>query len=442
MSTEDFSSNNQDPADASTGRGLRAHASTAASEQYCETEAKKTASRSRRASCNNNTVCQTPADTRFTPLADICTPQTQAIQAFTHTLPPTPDQSFYNFQCQTKYYDVPQHGNNPNPFQNAPMPSLPNQPEWDRALVNNQLFTLPDAGQAVESAGTAQFDGTPPTFHPEEEDELFDDPDANFPAPSKLLAAASAGRPVLAAQTLLSTLPAALRTTGVLTIAPLSTHPQVSTPQNLRVFPQATSGMSSTSVDLPPHRLLVRRVQNNSGTSSQATPIQSTAWPAPGAHPSSGQPLLRPRDSPPVVPVREKENAVHQLSSDEEESLAPTKKKSCKEHIARSIINVDPTRAPVVETSYNYIRLKVSTDERKTWLNQRAELTEFCEDVFDYALGVLKLDPRWLQLSQMQPEFIEGGPGCCCEPQSCLGGGTDREVRLCVHRPQRPHGEQ
>ncbi|KAJ6603019.1 hypothetical protein B0H10DRAFT_2229947 [Mycena sp. CBHHK59/15] len=208
MSTEDFSSNNQDPADARTGHGLRARASTAASEQYRETKAKKTASRSCCASRNNNTVHQMPADTRFTPLADIRTPQTQAIQSFTHTLPPTypptPDQSFYNFQRQTQYYDVPQHGNNPNPFQNAPMPSLPNQPEWDRALVNNQLFTLLDAGQAVESAGTTQFDGAPRAFDSEEEDELFDDPDANFPAPSKLLAAASAGRPALAAQTLLS----------------------------------------------------------------------------------------------------------------------------------------------------------------------------------------------------------------------------------------------
>ncbi|KAJ6580315.1 hypothetical protein B0H10DRAFT_1962549 [Mycena sp. CBHHK59/15] len=124
------------------------------------------------------------------------------------------------------------------------MPSLPNQPDWDRALVNNQLFTLLDAGQAVESAGTTQFDGAPRAFDPEEEDELFDDPDANFPAPSKLLAAASAGRPALAAQTLLSMPPAALRTTGVLNIAHLSTLPQVSTPQNLRVFPQATPSVS------------------------------------------------------------------------------------------------------------------------------------------------------------------------------------------------------
>ncbi|KAJ7440892.1 hypothetical protein FB451DRAFT_1442816 [Mycena latifolia] len=289
---------------------------------------------------------------------------------------------------QNRYYHAPPVGSSPNPFQSTNMaPAMSNPSDWDRALTNNELFALPPGG-AVPSEGTA----LPYTFNPEEEDEMFGDPDADFPDPNVLLAAGNVGPTPAAAE---PTLPArGPSPTGS------GTNPQLSTPQNLRVFPRATSSMSSTSVELAPRRL-IRRVWPS--TSISSGPTQS-----PAPQPSSARlPLVRrtnifglglhddrqrPRQSPPIVQAVDKENAVHRLSSDDEEPSAPPKKKSHQEPAARSIINVAGERIPVIAAGYTYIRLKVMTNESKTWLNQRPALAAFSQDAFNYGADQLRLN--------------------------------------------------
>lgn len=82
------------------------------------------------------------------------------------------------------------------------------------------------------------------------------------------------------------------------------------------------------------------------------------------------------------------------MSSDEDEASLPPQKKSRKDTAARSITNVAPDRAPVVEAGYPFIQLKTMTDHNVTWLNKRGELAVLSEDAFDYGLDVLKLDGR------------------------------------------------
>lgn len=75
---------------------------------------------------------------------------------------------------------------------------------------------------------------------------------------------------------------------------------------------------------------------------------------------------------------------------DDEDDVAHPKKKSRKDPNARSIRQVDNQhRAKAIEEGYNYIRLKVLTDEKVMWLESRAELAIFAEEAF--AWGVKKL---------------------------------------------------
>lgn len=105
----------------------------------------------------------------------------------TYTPAPAPDQSSINFQ--NTYYNIPAHGNSPNPFQST------NTAPLDYGLQNNQLFAMPD-GECANLSNPqylTHFSGRGPApFNPEEEDEMFNDPEADFPDPSTLLGAGNA----------------------------------------------------------------------------------------------------------------------------------------------------------------------------------------------------------------------------------------------------------
>ncbi|KAJ7091669.1 hypothetical protein C8R44DRAFT_861043 [Mycena epipterygia] len=415
MSTEDFASNNEESSQFTAGRGLRNRAPTAAIAQYKEGEAKKAASRTRRI------ARLSVADAGSTSLADTHTPQTPqaatagpspladafadgggpqwANQSFSSTqqapiFPPTPDHTFLPFQ--NDYYHLPQHSSSPSPFQSTATFPIPNPGQWDCALQNHQLFTINGGAVQFPAAATVPF-------NPEEEDEMYADPEADFPDPSVLLAVDQTP----------STLQDNSPTLGPETI-PTPVRQQLSTPQNLRVFPQETPSMTSTSVTLP-RRTLIRRVRpaTSSIPSTQSTPSQ-----APAPQPSSVRlPLIhrtnlfgpgyhedrqRPRASPQVThtsvahiahPVAQKENLVHLLSSDEEQD-PPPKKKSFRAAGSRSIRQLDADRIPVVEAGYPFVDLMVMTDSKTTWLNDRAGIAVLADDAFDHGLVVLKKDGR------------------------------------------------
>ncbi|KAJ7129657.1 hypothetical protein C8R44DRAFT_908415 [Mycena epipterygia] len=388
MSTEDFTFNNEDPTHSNAGRGFRSRTSTATIAQYKEAEAKKAASRLRRnhppaAATDAASISLAGAHTPQIPQAATAGGDAQRVpQSFTYmqppTYPPAPDQSFFHFA--NPYYNA--HGNSPNPFQSTNTALFPN---WDYGLQNNQLLTMP------ESRG-------PTPFNPEEEDEMFNDPEADFPDASVLLAAGNA-------DPIPSTLPA-----SGLAAVPIPVNLQVSTPQNLRVFPQDTPSVNVVIIcfTLAKAMLDVFHVcicsdppppySANSPRDDCVVPIY--AFPASGRPPRSGQLELHddrqhPRELPQATSALvDKENRVHHLSSDEDEVSAPPKKKSRQDHATRSITNVAPDRIPVIEAGFTLVQIKTMTDDRVTWLNKRADLAVLSEDAFNYGLDVLKLDGR------------------------------------------------
>ncbi|KAJ7483024.1 hypothetical protein B0H11DRAFT_1914764 [Mycena galericulata] len=388
MSSEDFASNNDDPTNPTAGRGARSRVSTPGIAQHNAAEAKKAESRARRRQTQHPTTATlTPSAAAGSSSLAAAVPTIQhAPQSFA-PMHPTPPMYQYR---QNQPYNVPQlPTSSPSPFyppQNT-TPDMSNPSEWDRGLNNRQLFTMPDA---THLEGYHQF-------NPEEEDEMFDDPDANLPDPSALLP--STNTPQMSA-IVQSTLPASVPSA---VSGPANT--QFTTPQNLRVFPQDTPScqMSSISVEGAPRRL-VRRAR--SSTSSPASTMESPAASssltrarAPLVHrvnvfgPGLHDHRQRPRQLSQAVVTAEKENTVHHLPPDEDDHDAPPKKKSRKEPAARSIKNLDPRRRAVVEAGYAYVRLMVLTDSTKTWLNDGEGLAHFAQDAFDYGVRKLKLDP-------------------------------------------------
>ncbi|KAJ7105366.1 hypothetical protein C8R44DRAFT_886833 [Mycena epipterygia] len=420
MSTEDFVSNNEESSQFTAGRGLRNRAPTAAIAQYKEGEAKKAASRTRRI------ARLSVADPGSTSLADTHTPQTPqaatagpspladafadgggpqwANQSFSSTqqapiFPPTPDHTFLPFQ--NDYYHLPQHSSSPNPFQSTATFPIPNPGQWDCALQNHQLFTINGGAVQFPAAATVPF-------NPEEEDEMYADPEADFPDPSVLLAVDQTP------STLQDNSPAL----GPETI-PTPVHQQLSTPQNLRVFPQETPSVSLVIIFViifcvPTNAMIDDfHIGNPSPSYSYSPcppgdlidpidPIYPFPGPCPAAELGYHDDRQRPRASPQVThtsvahiahPAAQKENLVHLLSSDEEQD-PPPKKKSFRAAGSRSIRQLDADRIPVVEAGYPFVDLMVMTDSKTTWLNDRAGIAVLADDAFDHGLVVLKKDGR------------------------------------------------
>ncbi|KAJ7873976.1 hypothetical protein B0H13DRAFT_2348784 [Mycena leptocephala] len=373
MSSADFASNNQDANNGTAGRGQRSRIPTAAIAQHNEAEARKASSRARRKTC------------QVAP---------QASLSFTNMSPPlypsSPD--LFHFQNQNNSGSMTVAT---APFSSSPNPFYPNNLseqhglpllDWQLALANKQLFTLTDAT------------GAAPPFYPEEEDEIFSDPEADSagdgPLRDGVAEESSSAAPV----------PSAVVAGG---------DNQTATQQNLRTFPPATANMSSTNVEQAPPRLIRRANRPSyaglSSPSSSSDAVHSPAPPSTGM-PGNGirQPLIhrtnifgpglhdarqRPRQSPTVQTQTAKENVVHGLSDDELAEAAPPKKKSRKEPAARSIVNIAPERIPVIEKAYGYMYMKTLTNESRTWVHGRAELAEFSQEAFNWALDQLGLHP-------------------------------------------------
>ncbi|KAJ6609061.1 hypothetical protein B0H10DRAFT_2226262 [Mycena sp. CBHHK59/15] len=227
-----------------------------------------------------------------------------------------------------------------------------------------------------------RFNDQIPQFNPEEEDEQFGG-DLDFPDPSSLL---DAPAPALQPPTVQPTAIASAQT------APTQLN---NTPPNLRIFPQDTANMSSTSVTVPPRRPLVRRVRPAAAASSDP-PSSESPRPSPLPlirrtnifGPGHHDDRQRPRQS--ALPLVETTNVVPRQRPSGDEELPP-RKKARKERAARSIKTVDPLRVPIIEAGYAHVRLLVQTSEAKVWLNQRADLAEFSQDAFEYGVGMLGL---------------------------------------------------
>lgn len=72
----------------------------------------------------------------------------------------------------------------------------------------------------------------------------------------------------------------------------------------------------------------------------------------------------------------------------------PAKKRSRKEAGARSIRSLnDPLREKILEHAYDYIRMKVFTDETVTWLEGRSLVAGLTQIAFDWAAERLGYDP-------------------------------------------------
>ncbi|KAF7335016.1 hypothetical protein MVEN_02251800 [Mycena venus] len=395
MSSDDFASNNED-ANSTGGRGLRPRISTPAIAQHNEAQAKKADSRARRNAAAGFSAPSGAAQTASRPVF-----VQQAPLPFRNMGPPsyphTPNASFYQDQHYgNQHYNstAAMHpSSSPNPFysstpstqaeQNGP-DSLP----WQLALMNKQLFTLPDDVRPA----TMQLNGTAHSFDPEEQDEMFADPDANLPEDGTPMQRDGAGE-----ESSSVALPQGAPTVDN----------QLTTPENLRTFPQATANMSSTDVERAPPRLIRRATRPSYPDLS--SPGDSSPVPQSDRTPAFRQPLIRrtnifgpgfhddrqrPRQSPAVQIQSAKENTVHHLSDDDDGTEpAPPKKKSRKEPAARSIVNIDPQRIPVIEKAYEYIYMKVLTDENRTWLQGRSELAVFSQEAVDWAIDRLGLNP-------------------------------------------------
>ncbi|KAJ7198049.1 hypothetical protein B0H12DRAFT_134545 [Mycena haematopus] len=269
---------------------------------------------------------------------------------------------------------------------------------------------MPDTSESINAALMSD---------PDDMDEVYGDPDADLPDDGTAAQAIPGGEGVQLAPAPPAVSPedgagehasAAAAALGPTTTGP--SQDSLSTPKNLRVFPQATANMSATDIRLPPPRAaLIRRVSKptymNSSSPNASVDSSPSLSSSTTAAPTPRQPLIyrtnifgpglhdtrhRPRQSPENDTPAAKENAVHYLTDDEPVEAAPLKKKSRKQPAARSIVNVDPARRPVIEKAYNYISLHVLTKQDKTWLNGRAQLAIFVQEAFDWAVDQLKLN--------------------------------------------------
>ncbi|KAJ7099272.1 hypothetical protein B0H15DRAFT_796959 [Mycena belliarum] len=188
MSSEDFSSNNEDPNSTSVaGRGRRQRESTAAIRQYDEHMAKKAASRARRQEGGvRSMLAPLPAAATISSAAGFdqgatYLPQNQPPA----TYPTTSDHSLNQFQDPNQFYYLnnPQQGSSPNPFQ--PVHSMPGPGGWDLGHMTNELFAFSNGTGEPPASQIAP--NTQNTFNAEEEDEIFGDPDADLPDPIPVL---------------------------------------------------------------------------------------------------------------------------------------------------------------------------------------------------------------------------------------------------------------
>ncbi|KAF7362854.1 hypothetical protein MVEN_00635200 [Mycena venus] len=260
-------------------------------------------------------------------------------------------------------------------------------------LANNAMENVPPVtiGSSNVRPATMQLNGAAHSLDPEEQDEMLADVDADLPEDGAPMQRDDAGEEL----------------SSVALPQPLPTvDNQLTTLQNLHTFPQTTANMSSTDVERAPPRLTRRT--NRSGYSDLSSPGDSSLIPQSDRTPARRPPLIRrtdifgpgfhddrqrPRQSPAVQIQSAKANTVHHLSDGEGTEPAPPKKKSRKEPVARSIVNIDPQHIPVIEKAYEYIYMKVLTDENRTWLQDRSEIVVFFQEAVDWAIDRLGLNP-------------------------------------------------
>ncbi|KAJ6545341.1 hypothetical protein B0H19DRAFT_282498 [Mycena capillaripes] len=186
-------------------------------------------------------------------------------------------------------------------------------------------------------------------------------------------------------------------------VAPI---PVTATPQNLRVFPQPDSSISSSPITaLVPRKRKVGSIADLAVPTASSSPteavvnrrqqlVRRTDIFGPGLHDNRQRPLMPSSAS---GNTGGKENEMVDPSSDDFDDLVnPVPKKSRKTRGARSIRSIqdeNPVRAKALEAGYEYIRCKVWTDEEATWTERREGVALLAQDALDYGFGKLGLDP-------------------------------------------------
>ncbi|KAJ6470801.1 hypothetical protein C8R47DRAFT_753045 [Mycena vitilis] len=255
--------------------------------------------------------------------------------------------------------------NSPNPFQ----PDMRQQQyNWDLTVAQNALYTMQGSGCDGSFSGQDLAD-TDEDFGPHWSERSLLGAPINRAAINGTAIPPASG-PASPA----STPGSAAATSTAPPVAVLETTP------NLRVFPQADQSISATPVALIPRKRCVGSVAD-APVAVDSSPTVSALRRRPlvrradifgsGLHDTRQRPLT-PSSSTPVVSGG-KENATEELMSDDE-SAAPARKRPCKESRkvpgARGIGRIrdeDPIRSQALEYGYNHIRLRVLTDETKTW---------------------------------------------------------------------------
>ncbi|KAF8196304.1 hypothetical protein K438DRAFT_757568 [Mycena galopus ATCC 62051] len=149
-------------------------------------------------------------------------------------------------------------GSSPNPFFSS-TPFAPHDISWQRALMNKQLYTFPN--------DTSESTSDPPMPEPDDMDEVYGDPDADLLDDASGAAIPDGeGEQLARAPRVAGPQDGGGEHPSIAVLRPTITgrgQDSLSTPKNLRIFPQATANMSATDIQLAPPRLrLVRRVGN------------------------------------------------------------------------------------------------------------------------------------------------------------------------------------
>ncbi|KAJ7158445.1 hypothetical protein C8R46DRAFT_1224408 [Mycena filopes] len=394
---EDFALNNDNPDNVSTGRGLRHQQATLASTQYREQRVRSTASLTRRrARQDDNSVHGPPLDQNTAPASQSTAPPPYPSQdpfpAFPRHLEddlPTrladafpqnnPD---YVFSQNNQMLAFPQ--SSPNPLYSGHQVH-PNY-DWDSVMARQTLHSMPGG------------DG----YSPYDDDENYAGqwPLNSFSDSTGMINTSSTTGGLAATPALpLPSLP-------VTPQAPTVPAASVSTPQNLRVFPQANASISSTPVvALVPRKRKVGAVIDSDLVLVASSPTEPSAISrrplvrrvdrfGPGLHDNRQRPF-KP-SSTIAGGTQDKENEGMDDVSDTDSSPLP-KKKSRKEKGSRSIgsiRDVDPVRAGIVEAGYDFVQIKVITDEKFLYLEGRTAIALLAQEAFDYGAEKLGLDPE------------------------------------------------
>ncbi|KAJ7823433.1 hypothetical protein B0H14DRAFT_2597932 [Mycena olivaceomarginata] len=175
-------------------------------------------------------------------------------------------------------------------------------------------------------------------------------------------------------------MPLALPSTSDTSVDIMIPIPIAATLQNLHVFPQADTSISSPVTALVPRKHKVGSIADPVVPAASSSPTVAVCPLTPSS--ASGN-------------MGGKENEIAEPSSDDINNLVnPVLKKSRKTRGSiHSIQYENPICAKALEAGYEYIRHKVWTEEEATWTERHEAMAILVQDALDYSFRKLGLDP-------------------------------------------------